>query len=500
MSYIQIENETERQSPCEESRDGWLQSGIGQTFVEGGRPVSPRGSTGRGFPNDRTNVFQQVSHCTINGVPPVQFMDAINTGNSAMGNRAFLQFAECLYQQRQQMDALGIAAKGVHGAGRPMIHLHTIQQAFGHHDVSGMREYTGRATQESLATLGAEGFSSNGRMAFRGTPDLFTQAHEAAHGVQQAALEGRLQLKGEIGEAGDKYEHHADAVAEKVVRGESAQELLDDMTGGVQATVEATTYTGAVQFNGELIEQFKNSKSRLIFLDYDGTLVEFHDNPMKATPDDKLHEIIEQLTQFENTKVVVITGRRKEDILGFLGGHEQVEFIAEHGMLRKKPGDKDWTATVDLDLSWKKEVRPIIQGYVDQVPGSYMEEKVYSLGWQYRPALNTAQADIAGKQLETELKQYFSKNGIDKEWSVTNDKMVVEINTQAADKGSVASAIAGAGEYDFIMAVGDGSTDEFMFRSLSGHQTVKVGAGVTAARYTVSGVAGVRKLLKDLVE
>ena len=497
---INRRGKSDGQTPHEESRDGWPQSDIGQAFVGGVHPISPGGGTGRGFPNDCASVLQQVSHCTLNGVPPVQFMDAVNTGNSLMGNRAFLQFAEGLYQQRRQMDTHGIAAKGVQGAGRAMTHLDAIQQAFGHHNVSSMREYTGRATQESLATLGAEGFSSNGRMAFGGTPDLFTQAHEAAHGVQQAALGGRLQLKEGIGEAGDRYEHHADAVAEKVVRGESAQELLDDMTGGIQATVEAATHTGAVQFNGELIEKFKNSKSRLIFLDYDGTLVEFNDDPLKATPDGELHEIIQRLTQFENTKVVVISGRTKEEILGFLGGHEAVEFVAEHGMLRKKPGDKDWTATVDLDLSWKEEVRSIIQGYVDRVPGSYMEEKVYSLGWQYRPALDTSLAVIAGKQLETALKYYFNKNNLDKEWSVTNDKMVVEINTQAADKGSAASAIAGASGYDFIMAVGDGSTDEFMFRSLSGHQSVKVGAGVTAARYTVSGVAEVRKLLKDLVE
>lgn len=496
MNYTQVENEIEGQSPEEEWRDSWLQSDINQAFAEGGSPIIPVAGTGSGFPNDRTSASQQVSHGIMNDVPPIQFMDAINTGNSKMGNRVFLQFVKGL---RQQLDIHDIAAKGVQGAGRTMTHLDTIQHAFGHHDVSGMREYTGRAAQESLATLGVEGFSSNGRMAFAGTPDLFTQAHEAAHGVQQTALGSGLQLKGGIGETGDKYECHADAVAEKVVRGESAQGLLDDMTSGIQTTVETTAHPGAVQFNGELINKFKNSKSRLILLDYDGTLVEFNDDPMKATPDDNLHEIIERLTQFENTKVVVITGRRKEDILGFLEEHEEVEFVAEHGMLRKRPGDKGWTATVDLDLSWKEEVRPIIQGYVDKVPGSYMEEKEYSLGWQYRPALNTAEADQAGKELETELTEYFKENDKDKEWLITNNNMVVEINTEGVDKGIVASTIAGEGKYDFIIAMGDGSTDEFMFKALPNEQTIKVGVGVTAARYRVNDVADARKLLKNLV-
>ena len=41
-----------------------------------------------------------------------------------------------------------------------------------------------------------------------------------------------MQLKGGIGEAGDRYERHADTVAEKVVQGESAEALLDAEAGG----------------------------------------------------------------------------------------------------------------------------------------------------------------------------------------------------------------------------------------------------------------------------
>jgi hypothetical protein len=48
-------------------------------------------------------------------------------------------------------------------------------------------------------------------------------AEEAAHVVQQAS---GVRLKDGVGEAGDAYEQHADAVADRVVRGESAAELL----------------------------------------------------------------------------------------------------------------------------------------------------------------------------------------------------------------------------------------------------------------------------------
>jgi hypothetical protein len=59
--------------------------------------------------------------------------------------------------------------------------------------------------------------------------DLHTTAHEAAHTVQQKA---GVQLSGGIGQSGDRYERHADAVADTVVAGESAEPLLDGFSGG----------------------------------------------------------------------------------------------------------------------------------------------------------------------------------------------------------------------------------------------------------------------------
>ena len=444
-------------------------------------------------------ALQKILHGIDKGISPVNYADAVSDANGGLGNRTFMQYVEGLEQDLRPTDARRVAADALRGSGRRLTHLNTIQEAFGHHDVSAMREFTGCAARKALATFGAEGFTSNGRMAVSATPDLFTQAHEAAHGVQQAAPGSGLELKRGIAAAGDKYERHADAVAEKVIRGQSAQKLLDDMAGGRRTTVASANGNGVIQFNEEIRDKFKNSKSRLIFLDYDGTLVGFHADPMKAVPDAELHEIIERLTRAENTKVVVTTGRKKEEIFEFLGRHEKLEFVAEHGMWRKKTGARDWTPAMAQDLSWKEEVKPMIRRYASIMPNSYIEEKDYSLGWQYRPVPDTVEAAQAGRQLEAELREYFRRTGREKEWLVTHDNMVVEINTAGAHKGTSASAIAGEGEYDYILAIGDGSTDEFMFQALSGHQTVKVGEGVTVARHTVEDVIAVRDLLKNLI-
>ena len=193
-------------------------------------------------------TLQTVTNGILRGVSPLQFMDSINAGNQQLGNRAFMRFVGELHARRQEMDTHRIAAKGLQGSGRPLTHLDTLQRAFGHHDISGMREHTGHEAETALDMLGADGYANDGRMAFADTPDLYTQAHEAAHGVQQATLGNSLQLKGGVGEVGDQYETHADAVAEGVVRGESVEGLLDEVAGGPTVVVGSpATATGPVQ-------------------------------------------------------------------------------------------------------------------------------------------------------------------------------------------------------------------------------------------------------------
>ena len=126
-------------------------------------------------------------------------------------------------------DPLSAAASGVSGATAPLPHFNAIQSSFGRHDVSGVRSQVGGAAAASADAMGATAFATGERTAFRGTPDLHTAAHEAAHVVQQRS---GVRLKGGVGQAGDAYETHADTVADAVVAGRSAEALLDPYAGG----------------------------------------------------------------------------------------------------------------------------------------------------------------------------------------------------------------------------------------------------------------------------
>lgn len=122
------------------------------------------------------------------------------------------------------------AAAGVSGGGAPLPHGDRIQALFGPaHDVSGIRAHVGGAAAEASESIGATAYATGNQVAFRDQPDLHTAAHEAAHVVQQR---GGVQLKDGVGASGDRHEQHADAVADRVVRGEPAGDLLASYASG----------------------------------------------------------------------------------------------------------------------------------------------------------------------------------------------------------------------------------------------------------------------------
>jgi hypothetical protein len=136
----------------------------------------------------------------------------------------------------------------VAGAAAPLPYRDAIQASFGHHDISQVRAATGGAAAKSAGELGASAFAVGDRVGFAGAPDLHTAAHEAAHVVQQRA---GVQLRGGIdGGPNDPYEQHADQVADKVVRGESAEALLDAHAGaGGPPAVQRKTETPSGMVN-----------------------------------------------------------------------------------------------------------------------------------------------------------------------------------------------------------------------------------------------------------
>jgi trehalose 6-phosphate synthase/phosphatase len=244
----------------------------------------------------------------------------------------------------------------------------------------------------------------------------------------------------------------------------------------------------------EIIEKFKKAKNRILFLDYDGTLVNFVNNPEHAFPDESLISLIQSLTELKNTKVVLISGRDKES-LGKWWLKIPVVLIAEHGVWIRKIG-KDWTLSEKVQNNWMESVRPVIETFVDRTPGTFLEEKSYSLAWHYRKA-DPELGEIRANELSNVLKGLISNHGL----NVLEGNKVLEIKSSGVNKGKAANKLLLNKEYDFIFAIGDDWTDEYLFKELpESTVTVKVGMKKTAATYYLKDTDKVRNLLAGFAQ
>jgi hypothetical protein len=136
------------------------------------------------------------------------------------------------------------AQEGVRGPSSGLPHADRIQKSFGAHDVSGVKAHVGGAASGANAAMGARAYAMGDHVAFKSTPDLHTAAHEAAHTVQQSQ---GVSIPSGVGQVGDAYERHADAVADRVVSGQSAENLLSAGPSGNAGAVQHKRAKGSVQ-------------------------------------------------------------------------------------------------------------------------------------------------------------------------------------------------------------------------------------------------------------
>ncbi len=121
---------------------------------------------------------------------------------------------------RAQVDH--VAGSGLSGGAMELPFLDKIQPAFGSHSLVSVRAFMDDRSASACRSLGAAAYTCGESIGFRGSPSLHTAAHEAAHVVQQRS---GVDPAG----AGDRWETHADRVADLVVAGRSAEPLLNQL-------------------------------------------------------------------------------------------------------------------------------------------------------------------------------------------------------------------------------------------------------------------------------
>jgi trehalose 6-phosphate synthase/phosphatase len=148
----------------------------------------------------------------------------------------------------------------------------------------------------------------------------------------------------------------------------------------------------------------------------------------------------------------------------------------------------------NITAAWQMQVRPILQLYVDRLPGALLEEKEFSLAWHYRRA-DPEQASQRAKELLDDLADYTRNVDV----QVLEGNKVIEVRNTGVTKGTAALEWLSTPTAEFILAMGDDWTDEDLFRALPpSAYTIRVGLAKTSARYHLSSFTAVRRLLREL--
>ena len=245
----------------------------------------------------------------------------------------------------------------------------------------------------------------------------------------------------------------------------------------------------------EITRAYKQSKERLIFLDYDGTLVGFNENPDDSRPDQELIEILERLTKNKNNHVVIISGRGRQTLEEWMKPYT-LDIVAEHGVWIKRMG-KPFKTLIKINSSWKKEIMSLLERYVNRTPGSFVEEKDYSLVWHYRK-VETGLGEVRTRELTSHLKYMTANENLE----VLEGDMIVEIKNSEINKGKATHKLMEIyPNADFLLALGDDFTDEDTFKALPEEAyTIKVGTSASEAKFSVNSYQEVRKLLKEITK
>jgi len=242
----------------------------------------------------------------------------------------------------------------------------------------------------------------------------------------------------------------------------------------------------------DLVRDYAAAGSRLLLLDYDGTLRAFEKRPEDAGPDRGILRLLEELGSEKRNTVVVVSGRDR-DVLDEWLGELPIGLAGGHGIWVREPGG-EWSMLASVSAEWKETIRPVFERFQDRTPGSQLEEKRHSIAWHFR----NAEPELAAVRL-AELKDALMTMTANLDLSVLEGNQVLEIKPVAFDKGHAVQRWIAQANWDFILAIGDDHTDEFMFEAVAHRGTsVKVGVGFSAADYYVESVSDVHTLLSRL--
>ncbi len=268
-------------------------------------------------------------------------------------------------------------------------------------------------------------------------------------------------------------------------------EFLDDLRQIKQMQQHLKAKSLTEDIKNEMIKKYDAAKNVLFLLDYDGTLMPIAKRPELAAPDNKLIQLLKNLSDRKGNTVVIVSGRDKKIMEHWLGSLN-LYLVAEHGaLIKRKTG---WEKSSNLSGKWKSVVLPVLEKYVDRTAGSFVEEKDFSLAWHYKNA-SQDMANLRAANMKSELFHIVNDFGL----TILSGNKVIEIKNKFINKGTAALTFIKEKKWDMIIAAGDDVTDEDLFNVLPySAYSIRIGFSSSKANYNLGSCKEFRTVLKEI--
>lgn len=257
----------------------------------------------------------------------------------------------------------------------------------------------------------------------------------------------------------------------------------------------------------KLEERYRQSKRRLIILDYEGTLASWGSpRSIIVTTPQRAITTLADLTEDPKNVVYVMSARMPEELERLFRMVFGLGLIAENGCFVREPFSETWLKLMNQARTdaWKTAVNQILEYYQQRAEGSWTEQRHCSLVFHYDAAEDRPAAARLASECADHINDACANQGVHA--LLVDGVLVVEAkNTNKASAAEVAwrsclNQTGGAGRPDFLLAIGDSRDDEPVFRwanklecahAVSYAMTVTLGSRSTEARATLTqGVAG----------
>lgn len=199
---------------------------------------------------------------------------------------------------------------------------------------------------------------------------------------------------------------------------------------------------------------------KILLLDYDGTLAPFQEDPQKAYPYEGVEDALNAIIATGQARIVLISGRRAEDLTRLLSLKQMPEIWGSHGFERRMPDGRilpgqlipKQSEGLKLAEEWAQKT---------QLPAR-LERKPAGLAFHWRGL-----DDETARTIRSQINSEWEKRALDYNLKLLPFDCGLELKPAEIDKGhAVQQIFADLHQPAAVAYLGDDLTDEDAFEAL----------------------------------